>query len=228
MDVTTETAKNLGLTPDEFEKIKEILGRTPNFTELSIYSVMWSEHCSYKNSILQLKTLPRGEKRLLVAAGEENAGLVDQSATTSAAYSRSRATTTPPPSNPTRAPPRVWVVFTAIFLPWAQGPSPPSTACASACPVAPHEAPDRGRREGIGDYGNCFGVPTVGGEVYFMPCYNHDILVNAMSAGIVKAGETVSATAGGRVTRFYRRLRYRQRRHSRRYICQRRPLGGQP
>ena len=74
---TIETAKSLGLTPDEFEKIKEILGRTPNFTELSIYSVMWSEHCSYKNSILQLKTLPRDGARLLVGAGEENAGLVD-------------------------------------------------------------------------------------------------------------------------------------------------------
>ena len=76
MDVTVETAKSLGLTADEFEKIKEILERVPNFTELSIYSVMWSEHCSYKNSILQLKTLPRSGKRLLVAAGEENAGLV--------------------------------------------------------------------------------------------------------------------------------------------------------
>src|SRR5512137_3015068 len=74
---TLETAKSLGLTPDEFEKIKEILGRTPNFTELSVYSVMWSEHCSYKNSILQLKTLPRSGGRLLVDAGEENAGLID-------------------------------------------------------------------------------------------------------------------------------------------------------
>ncbi len=74
---TLETAKKLGITADEFEKIKEIMGRVPNFTELSIYSVMWSEHCSYKNSILQLKTLPRSGKRLLVGAGEENAGLVD-------------------------------------------------------------------------------------------------------------------------------------------------------
>ncbi|HNM25810.1 MAG TPA: AIR synthase related protein, partial [Saprospiraceae bacterium] len=74
---TPETAQSLGLTPAEFDKIKEILGRTPNFTELSVYSVMWSEHCSYKNSIIQLKTLPRTGQRLLVAAGEENAGLVD-------------------------------------------------------------------------------------------------------------------------------------------------------
>ena len=72
-----ETAENLGLLPSEFEKIKEILGRTPNFTELSIFSVMWSEHCCYKNSIKLLKTLPREGSRMLVEAGEENAGLVD-------------------------------------------------------------------------------------------------------------------------------------------------------
>ena len=75
--ITVETAKSLGLLPEEFEKIKEILGRTPNFTELSIFSVMWSEHCSYKNSITYLKKLPRDGGRLLVGAGEENAGLVD-------------------------------------------------------------------------------------------------------------------------------------------------------
>src|SRR6266513_3642110 len=72
-----EIAKELGLLPEEFEKIINILGRTPNFTELSIYSVMWSEHCSYKNSIKWLKTLPREGSRLLAKAGEENAGLVD-------------------------------------------------------------------------------------------------------------------------------------------------------
>ena len=72
-NVTVETAKNLGILPEEFAKIQEILGRTPNFTELSIFSVMWSEHCSYKNSITYLKKLPRSGKRLLVEAGEENA-----------------------------------------------------------------------------------------------------------------------------------------------------------
>jgi len=76
-EVTAEIAKELGLLPEELEKIKTILGRTPNFTELSIYSVMWSEHCSYKNSIKWLKTLSREGSRLLAKAGEENAGLVD-------------------------------------------------------------------------------------------------------------------------------------------------------
>ncbi|MGZ3921775.1 MAG: AIR synthase related protein, partial [Bacteroidia bacterium] len=73
----TETAKKLGLLPEEFEKIKSTLGRVPNFTELSIYSVMWSEHCSYKNSITWLKTLPKEGPHMLAKAGEENAGLVD-------------------------------------------------------------------------------------------------------------------------------------------------------
>ncbi|HNM30292.1 MAG TPA: AIR synthase related protein, partial [Chitinophagales bacterium] len=74
---TVEQAKQLGLLPEEFAHITSILGRTPNFTELSIYSVMWSEHCSYKNSIRLLKTLPRSGKMMLVEAGEENAGLID-------------------------------------------------------------------------------------------------------------------------------------------------------
>jgi len=74
---TLEQAQQLGLRPEEFEKIKEILGRTPTFTEMSIYSVMWSEHCSYKNSITWLKTLLKDGPHMLVKAGEENAGLVD-------------------------------------------------------------------------------------------------------------------------------------------------------
>ncbi len=75
--ITVKVAEELGLLPEEYEKIIEILGRNPNFTELSIFSVMWSEHCSYKNSIKWLKTLPRSGGRLLAEAGEENAGLVD-------------------------------------------------------------------------------------------------------------------------------------------------------
>src|SRR6201982_839415 len=77
MEITFATAEKLGLKKDEFEKITQVLGRTPNFTELSLFSVMWSEHCSYKNSIKWLKTLPREGSRLLAKAGEENAGLVD-------------------------------------------------------------------------------------------------------------------------------------------------------
>ncbi|MEP6467165.1 MAG: phosphoribosylformylglycinamidine synthase subunit PurL, partial [Parafilimonas sp.] len=77
MEITTKTAEELRLTAEEFELIKQKLGRTPNFTELCAFSAMWSEHCSYKNSIKLLKTLPRSGGRMLVEAGEENAGLMD-------------------------------------------------------------------------------------------------------------------------------------------------------
>lgn len=197
MDITVETAKSLGLTPEEFEKIKTILGRTPNFTELSIYSVMWSEHCSYKNSILQLKTLPRSGKRLLVAAGEENAGLVDIGDGLGCVF-KIESHNHPSAIEPYQgAATGVGGIHRDIFTMGAR-----PIAALNSLRFGPPDNPHMKRLiagvvKGIGDYGNCFGVPTVGGEVYFMPCYHHDILVNAMSAGIVKAGETVSATAGG-------------------------------
>ncbi len=194
---TFETAKKLGITADEFEKIKEIMGRVPNFTELSIYSVMWSEHCSYKNSILQLKTLPRSGKRLLVGAGEENAGLVDIGDGLGCAF-KIESHNHPSAIEPYQgAATGVGGIHRDIFTMGAR----PIAALNSLRFGSPDNPRMKrliaGVVKGIGDYGNCFGVPTVGGEVYFMPCYNHDILVNAMSAGIVKAGETVSATAGG-------------------------------
>ncbi|MCB9353831.1 MAG: phosphoribosylformylglycinamidine synthase subunit PurL [Lewinellaceae bacterium] len=197
MQSNIETAKNLGLTAEEFEKIVEILGRSPNFTELSIYSVMWSEHCSYKNSILQLKTLPRSGKRLLVGAGEENAGLVDIGDGLGCAF-KIESHNHPSAIEPYQgAATGVGGIHRDIFTMGAR----PIAALNSLRFGIPDNPRMRrlvaGVVKGIGDYGNCFGVPTVGGEVYFMPCYNHDILVNAMSAGIVKEGETVSATAGG-------------------------------
>ncbi len=194
---TVETAKNLGLTPEEFAKIKKILGRTPNFTELSIYSVMWSEHCSYKNSILQLKTLPRSGKRLLVGAGEENAGLVDIGDGLGCAF-KIESHNHPSAIEPYQgAATGVGGIHRDIFTMGAR-PIAALNSLRFGIPDNPRmKRLVAGVVKGIGDYGNSFGVPTVGGEVYFMPCYNHDILVNAMSAGIVKAGETVSATAGG-------------------------------
>lgn len=197
MESTVETAQNLGLTAEEFEKIREILGRTPNFTELSIYSVMWSEHCSYKNSILQLKTLPRSGKRLLVGAGEENAGLVDIGDGLGCAF-KIESHNHPSAIEPYQgAATGVGGIHRDIFTMGAR-PVAALNSLRFGLPDTPHmKRLIAGVVKGIGDYGNCFGVPTVGGEVYFMPCYNHDILVNAMSAGIVKAGETVSATAGG-------------------------------
>ncbi len=197
MDVSVETAKSLGLTAEEFDKIQQIMGRVPNFTELSIYSVMWSEHCSYKNSILQLKTLPRSGKRLLVAAGEENAGLVDIGDGLGCVF-KIESHNHPSAIEPYQgAATGVGGIHRDIFTMGAR-PIAALNSLRFGNPDNPRmKNLVRGVVKGIGDYGNCFGVPTVGGEVYFMPCYNHDILVNAMSAGIVKAGETVSATAGG-------------------------------
>ncbi|MEQ1747152.1 MAG: phosphoribosylformylglycinamidine synthase subunit PurL, partial [Saprospiraceae bacterium] len=193
---TVETAKSLGLTPDEFDKIRKILGRTPNFTELSIYSVMWSEHCSYKNSILQLKTLPRSGKRLLVGAGEENAGLVDIGDGLGCAF-KIESHNHPSAIEPYQgAATGVGGIHRDIFTMGAR-----PIAALNSLRFGKPDTPRMKRLiagvvKGIGDYGNCFGVPTVGGEVYFYDCYHHDILVNAMSVGIVRAGETVSATAG--------------------------------
>lgn len=193
---TLETAKSLGLTPGEFEKIKEILGRVPNFTELSVFSVMWSEHCSYKNSILQLKTLPRSGKRLLVGAGEENAGLVDIGDGLGCAF-KIESHNHPSAIEPYQgAATGVGGIHRDIFTMGAR-PIASLNSLRFGKPDNPRmKRLIAGVVKGIGDYGNCFGVPTVGGEVYFYDCYHHDILVNAMSVGIVKAGETVSATAG--------------------------------
>ena len=197
MEPTLETAKKLGLTADEFEKIKQVLGRVPNFTELSIFSVMWSEHCSYKNSIVQLKTLPRSGKRLLVGAGEENAGLVDIGDNLACVF-KIESHNHPSAIEPYQgAATGVGGIHRDIFTMGAR-PIAALNSLRFGMPETPRmKQLIEGVVRGIGDYGNSFGVPTVGGEVYFMPCYNHDILVNAMSAGIVKVGETVSATAGG-------------------------------
>ncbi len=191
------TAKNLGLREEEFEKIKEIMGRVPNFTELSIFSVMWSEHCSYKNSITWLKTLPKEGEHLLVEAGEENAGLVDIGGGLACAF-KIESHNHPSAIEPYQgAATGVGGIHRDIFTMGAR----PIAALNSLRFGNIHEKHTqhlmKGVVKGIGNYGNCFGVPTVGGEVYFNDCYNQNILVNAMSAGIVKVGETVSAIADG-------------------------------
>lgn len=119
MEITVKTAEELRLTAEEFELIKQKLGRTPNFTELCTFSAMWSEHCSYKNSIKWLKTLPRSGGRMLVAAGEENAGLMDMG-NGWGWYLKLKVITTPVLSNLFRVQQRVWVVFREIFLRWVQ------------------------------------------------------------------------------------------------------------
>ena len=195
--ISFDIAKNLGLTEEEFERIKSILGRTPNFTELSIFSVMWSEHCSYKNSITWLKTLPREGKRLLVEAGEENAGLVDIGDGLACAF-KIESHNHPSAIEPYQgAATGVGGIHRDIFTMGARPIAALNSLRFGNPELAHTKRLVRGVVSGIGNYGNCFGVPTVGGEVYFNDCYNQNILVNAMSAGIVRVGETVSATAAG-------------------------------
>ena len=197
VNVTVEIAKNLGLLPEEFDKICEIMGKTPNFTELSIFSVMWSEHCSYKNSITYLKKLPRDGKRLLVGAGEENAGLVDIGDGLACCF-KIESHNHPSAIEPFQgAATGVGGIQRDIFTMGARPIASLNSLRFGDLSSSHMRRLVKGVVEGIGHYGNCFGVPTVGGEVYFNDCYNHDILVNAMSAGIVKVGETISATAEG-------------------------------
>lgn len=197
MEITVKTAEQLRLTADEFELIKQRLGRTPNFTELCAYSVMWSEHCSYKNSIKWLKTLPRDGEKMLVKAGEENAGLMDIGNGFGVVF-KIESHNHPSAIEPFQgAATGVGGIHRDIFTMGAR----PIAALNSLRFGNLNEAKTqhllKGVVHGIGHYGNCFGVPTVGGEVYFEQKYHTNPLVNAMSVGIVKNGETVSATASG-------------------------------
>ena len=197
MKITLETATKLGLNEEEFNRIKKIMGREPNFTELSIFSVMWSEHCSYKNSIVWLKTLPREGKKLLVEAGEENAGLVDIGNGLACAF-KIESHNHPSAIEPYQgAATGVGGIHRDIFTMGARPIAALNSLRFGELDKSKTKHLLKGVVRGIGDYGNCFGVPTIGGEVYFDRCYNQNILVNAMSIGIVKVGETVSAIADG-------------------------------
>jgi phosphoribosylformylglycinamidine synthase subunit PurL len=194
---TVDTAKKLGLLPEEFQKITEILGRTPNFTELSIYSVMWSEHCSYKNSIVWLKTLPKDGPHMLAKAGEENAGLVDIGDGLACAF-KIESHNHPSALEPYQgAATGVGGINRDIFTMGARPIAGLNSLRFGDLKVDRTKWLLKGVVKGIGDYGNAFGIPTVGGEVFFDECYNVNPLVNAMSVGIVKVGETVSAISYG-------------------------------
>ncbi|MGN6492211.1 MAG: phosphoribosylformylglycinamidine synthase subunit PurL [Agriterribacter sp.] len=197
METTVEIAQKLGLRPEEFEMIKKILGRTPNFTELSAYSVMWSEHCSYKNSIKWLKTLPREGAKLLVKAGEENAGLADIGDGWGVVF-KIESHNHPSAIEPFQgAATGVGGIHRDIFTMGARPIAALNSLRFGNIKEEKTQHLLNGVVHGIGHYGNCFGVPTVGGEIYFEDCYHTNPLVNAMSVGVVKAGQTVSATAEG-------------------------------
>ncbi len=194
---TVETAKKLGLLPEEFDKINEILGRTPNFTELSIYSVMWSEHCSYKNSIVWLKKLPKESPRMLAKAGEENAGLVDIGDGLACCF-KIESHNHPSAIEPYQgAATGVGGINRDIFTMGARPIAQLNSLRFGNLQLDKTRWLMRGVVKGIGDYGNAFGVPTVGGELHFDDCYNNNPLVNAFSAGIVEVGKVAKAISKG-------------------------------
>ncbi|MDP4826998.1 MAG: phosphoribosylformylglycinamidine synthase subunit PurL [Flavobacteriales bacterium] len=194
---TLEQAQEMGLRPEEFEQIATILGRTPNFTEMCVYSVMWSEHCSYKNSIKWLKTLPKDGPHMLVKAGEENAGIVDIGGGIGCAF-KIESHNHPSAIEPYQgAATGVGGINRDIFTMGAR-----PIAQLNSLRFGKLENPRtqwllNGVVKGIGDYGNAFGIPVVGGEVFFDESYQVNPLVNAMSAGILNVNEIISAKAKG-------------------------------
>ena len=196
MEITATTAAELRLTEDEFILIQQKLGRTPNFTELCCFSAMWSEHCSYKNSIKWLKTLPRDGKKMLVKAGEENAGLMDIGDGYGVVF-KIESHNHPSAIEPFQgAATGVGGINRDIFTMGARPIASLNSLRFGNLKENKTQHLLAGVVNGIGHYGNCFGVPTVGGEIYFEDCYHTNPLVNAMSVGILKNGTTVSATSG--------------------------------
>lgn len=194
---TYQTANQLGLTNEEVDLIVSKIGREPNFTELCIFSVMWSEHCSYKNSIKWLKTLPRDGENMLVKAGEENAGVVDIGDGIGCVF-KIESHNHPSAIEPYQgAATGVGGIHRDIFTMGAR------PICALNSLRFGKLEDDKtkwllnGVVKGIGDYGNCFGVPTVAGETFFDESYTGNPLVNAMSVGIIDVNNIISATAKG-------------------------------
>ena len=194
---TLSQAIEMGLLKEEFEKIKDILGRTPNFCELSIFGVMWSEHCSYKNSIHWLKTLPKDGPHMLVEAGEENAGLVDIGEGLACCF-KIESHNHPSALEPYQgAATGVGGINRDIFTMGARPIAQLNSLRFGNINLDRTKWLVEGVTKGIGDYGNAFGIPIVAGEVFFDNCYNTNPLVNAFSAGIMKKDEMISATSSG-------------------------------
>ena len=196
-EVNLQTAKELGLLPEEFDLIKKNLGREPNFIELSIYSVMWSEHASYKNSIKWLKTLPRDGKNIMVEAGEENAGLVDVGEGVACAF-KIESHNHPCAVEPFQgAATGVGGINRDIFTMGARPVAQLNSLRFGDLSLDRTKWQIKGVVKGISHYGNSFGVPVLGGEVYFDNSFNTNPLVNAMSVGLMKKEEMISALSEG-------------------------------
>ena len=190
-------AKEHGLLEEEYSKILEILGREPNYVELGIFSVMWSEHCSYKSSIKILKTLPRDGGSLLVGAGEENAGLVDLGDGLAVAFkieSHNHPSAVEPYEGAATG---VGGIMRDVFTMGARPIASMNSLRFGSLERARNRFLLEHVVEGIADYGNCLGIPTIGGEVVIEDSYSGNCLVNAMSLGIVDTNYVASAIAEG-------------------------------
>jgi len=195
--IDLQMAREHGLSEDEFNRIMEILGREPNYVELGIFSVMWSEHCSYKSSIKMLKTFPREGGRLLVEAGEENAGLVDLGGGLATAFkieSHNHPSAVEPYEGAATG---VGGIMRDIFTMGARPIASMNSLRFGSLERARNRYLLDHVVEGIADYGNCLGIPTVGGEVVIEDSYSGNCLVNAMSLGIVETKNVASAIAKG-------------------------------
>jgi phosphoribosylformylglycinamidine synthase len=195
--VTLELALQHGLSEQEYERILSILGRTPTYTELGVYSVMWSEHCSYKNSLAVIRTLPTKGPGLLAEAGDENAGLVDIGDGLAIAF-KIESHNHPSAVEPLQgAATGVGGILRDVFT---MGARPIAVLNSLRFGDLTHPRTHyllSGVIKGIGSYGNSFGVPTVGGEVYFASCYNTNPIVNAMAVGVLEKRMVIRAVAKG-------------------------------
>jgi len=200
--ITPELVARHGLTPDEYQRIRDILQREPNFTELGIFSVMWSEHCSYKNSRLELRKFPTTGPRVLVKAGEENAGVIDIGDGWGVAF-KMESHNHPSAVEPFQgAATGVGGILRDIFT---MGARPVllmnSLRFGDIRPGRPNAAANRrllsGVVAGIAHYGNCIGVPTVGGEIYFDASYDGNPLVNVFCLGTLRTDEIRRGAATG-------------------------------
>jgi phosphoribosylformylglycinamidine synthase II len=200
--VTPELVKEHGLMPEEFERIKKILGREPNFTELGIFSVMWSEHCSYKNSRKELKKFPTSGPNILVKAGEENAGVVDIGDGWAIAF-KMESHNHPSAIEPFQgAATGVGGIIRDIFTMGARPEfSLNSLRFGPITGDSPNLATNRrlftGVVSGIAHYGNCIGIPTIGGEIYFDESFEGNPLVNVFCLGVLRHDQLARGAATG-------------------------------
>jgi phosphoribosylformylglycinamidine synthase subunit PurL len=205
--VTPELVKQHGLTSEEFEQIKKILGREPNFTELGIFSVMWSEHCSYKNSRKELKKFPATGANILVKAGEENAGVVDIGDGWAVAF-KIESHNHPSAIEPFQgAATGVGGIIRDIFTMGARpefclnslrfGPITESNIKHQTSNIAANRRLFTGVVSGIAHYGNCVGIPTIGGEIYFDESFEGNPLVNVFCLGVLRHDQLARGTAEG-------------------------------